>query len=139
MGRVYTTDREWSNANAAWTEIAIRMPAEGGVLWGITVHIASATAINVLSGRVILVYNFTAAEPSDNAGTVTFPGGSGLGGGPMSQILVPWKSFRILEGLVFHGPRKIAPSSRTFLFVDIRNDTGAAVGTRCSIDMEVPS
>ena len=138
MGRMQpASERQWSNTTGAWMEMILRMPAEGGVLWGVTLSIASGTATASLSGRVILVYDWTAAAPPENAATVASPFSADLGTTRPTQVLIPWSPLHWNDGLSFHGPRKISPSGATFLVVDVRNDTGAAVGTRLSLDMEL--
>jgi len=88
----------------------------------------------------ILLYDFPRAIPSGNAVAPTDPisGFLPLGTNFPTQVIIPWQTLNSLNGIVFNGPRKIAPSGATFLFVTVRNDTGATVGTRCTIDFEVP-
>ena len=141
MGRMLSPNpREWENANGVWTEIAIRLPSEGGVLWGVSVTIASSTVSPSLTAGAILLYDFPRAIPSGNAVAPTdrISGFLPLGTNFPTQVIIPWQTLNSLNGIVFNGPRKIAPSGATFLFVTVRNDTGATVGTRCTIDFEVP-
>ena len=139
MGRMQpASERQWSNTTGAWTEIHVRMPAEGGVLWGVTLSIASTTATASLSGRILVVYDWTSTPPAENAVSGVIPiFSAALGTTLPMQVLVPWSPLNWNDGLSFHGPRKLPPSSATFLIVDVRNDTGAAVGTRLSLDMEL--
>ena len=141
MGRMLSSNpREWENTTGVWTEIALRMPSEGGVLWGVSLTIASAAVTSSLTAGAILLYDFPAAAPSGNAGVAAVPisGTLAVGTNFATQVILPWQTLNSLNGIVFNGPRKIGPSGATYLFITVRNDTGATVGTRCTIDFEVP-
>jgi len=131
--------REWANTSGAFTEIGIRLPKEGGVLWGVSLTIASTDVTSSLTAGAILLYDLPSAEPTGNAGIAVVPisGALGLGTNFPTQVILPWQTLNSLNGIVFNGPRKVGPSGATFLFVTVRNDTGATVGTRCTIDFEV--
>src|SRR3990167_5355763 len=143
MGRMLSPNpREWENTTGNWSEIGIQIPPQGGVLWGVSVTIASpvvaALSPSVTAGA-ILIYDLPTAVPTGNAVNPTVPmsGSLSLGANFPVQVIIPWQTLTSLNGIVFNGPRKIGPSGATFLFVTVRNDTGATVGTRCTIDFEV--
>lgn len=140
MGRMLSPNpREWENTTGVWTEIALRIPSQGGVLWGVSLTIASSDLTSSLTAGAILIYDVPIAEPSGNPGAPVIPisGSMPLGQNWPTQVILPWQTLNSLNGIVFNGPRKIGPSGATYLFVTVRNDTGATVGTRCTIDFEV--
>jgi len=106
----------------------------------VSLTIASAAVTSSLTAGAILLYDFPAAAPSGNAGVAAVPisGTLAVGTNFATQVILPWQTLNSLNGIVFNGPRKIGPSGATYLFITVRNDTGATVGTRCTIDFEVP-